>query len=86
MILSSYLVSLLLMGNPNAVVYPMNATVTEVNVEENTVTVTNEVGHMYKFEEAEDWLVGDGVNLIVSDNGTFNDKTDDIILSVSYTG
>ena len=49
-------------------------------------TYSDELEHMYKFEEAEDWLVGDGVNLIISDNGTFNDKTDDIILSVSYTG
>lgn len=89
MILSSYLISLLLMGNPNAVVavvYPQTAVVTEVSMEENLVEVTTPNGESFVFEEAEDWIIGDNVNMIMSDNGTFEDSTDDIILSVRYTG
>lgn len=86
MILSSYLISLLLMGNPNAVVYPQTAVVTEVSMEENLVEVTTPNGKSFVFEEAEDWMIGDNVNMIMSDNGTFEDSTDDIILSVRYTG
>lgn len=85
MILASYLISLLL-ANPNAVIYPQTAVVTEVSMEENLVEVTTPNGESFVFEEAEDWEIGDNVNMIMSNNGTFRDSTDDVIISVRYTG
>ena len=66
-------------------VYPASGFVTDMNVPENTVTVTDATGHEWAFEGTEDWFIGDGVSMILSDNGT-EIVTDDTILSVRYNG
>ena len=70
--------------------YPQTYIVTEVSEETDNgfylVTVESCTGFLYQFySEDEDWLPGDLVACIMSDNGTEN-ITDDEILSTRYAG
>lgn len=67
-------------------VYPETMIITEVNQAENIVTAETATGYIYSFSGTEDYTTGDIVSLIMSDNGTADNITDDIILSVQYSG
>lgn len=66
-------------------IYPRTAVVTEINRVDDIVTVTDNVGYMWQFTEADDWEVGDIASMIMHDNGTSH-ITDDTIVSVRYNG
>ena len=69
----------------NAEIYPKTAKVVEVNYVDNLVTIETCTGITYTFEGCEDWIEGDGVSLIMEDNGT-ESILDDYILMAEYTG
>ena len=69
----------------NAEIYPKTAKVIEVNEAEDLVTIETCTGITYTFEGCEDWTEGDGVSLIMEDNGT-ESILDDSILMAEYTG
>ena len=68
-----------------AEIYPKTAKVIEVNYDEDLVTIETCTGITYTFEGCEDWAEGDGVSLIMEDNGT-ESILDDCILMAEYTG
>lgn len=69
----------------SADIYPKTAKVVEVNYDEDLVTIETCTGITYTFEGCEDWTEGDGVSLIMEDNGT-ESILDDSILMAEYTG
>lgn len=69
----------------SAEMYPKTAKVIEVNYDEDLVTIETCTGITYTFEGCEDWIEGDGVSLIMEDNGT-ESILDDSILMAEYTG
>lgn len=69
----------------SAEIYPKTAKVVEVNYDEDLVTIETCTGITYTFEGCEDWTEGDGVSLIMEDNGT-ESILDDSILMAEYTG
>ena len=69
----------------SADIYPKTAKVVEVNYDEDLVTIETCTGITYTFEGCEDWAEGDGVSLIMEDNGT-ESILDDCILMAEYTG
>ena len=70
-------------ANQQKHLYPLTATVTEIN--NDTVTVEDTNGNLWSFNGAEDWQVGDGCALIMHDNST-SDIRDDVIISTRYQG
>ena len=69
----------------SAEIYPKTAKVIEVNYTDDLVTIETCTGITYTFEGCEDWIEGDGVSLIMEDNGT-ESILDDCILMAEYTG
>ena len=69
----------------SAEIYPKTAKVIEVNYADDLVTIETCTGITYTFEGCEDWVEGDGVSLIMEDNGT-ESILDDCILMAEYTG
>lgn len=65
--------------------YPTTTVVTEVNAE--TVKVRTFSGIEYTMpNEGEDWIEGDLASLIMEENGTSDDITDDNIITARYSG
>ncbi len=65
--------------------YPTTTVVTEVNAE--TVKVKTFSGIEYTMSgDGEDWLEGDLASLIMEENGTPDDITDDNIIVARYSG
>lgn len=69
----------------SADVYPMTAKVISVDYAEDVVLVQDYNGFIFAFEGCEDWFEGDGVSMVMDDNGT-EDITDDVILMAYYCG
>ncbi len=69
----------------SAEIYPKTAKVIEVNEVEDLVIIETCTGITYTFEGCEDWAEGDGISLIMDDNGT-ESIFDDCILMAEYTG
>ena len=67
-------------------IYPKSAIVTEVDYENDLVTITDFSGRMYAFYGCDDWYEGDICAAIMDDNGTPETVYDDIILEVRYCG
>lgn len=65
--------------------YPQTTVVTEVNYDENLVTVNCLNGNQFQFTGTEDWMKDDICSMIMFDCFT-NKVTDDIILDISYDG
>lgn len=65
--------------------YPQGFIVTEVNQEEDTITLTTATGYDYIWTGAEDWQEGDQVAAIMNDNGTPS-ILDDSIICIKYVG
>lgn len=61
--------------------YPLAATVTDIN--HNIVTVTDNNDFMWQFIGAEDWYIGDIAIMIMNDQNT-EIITDDTIIKVQY--
>ena len=69
----------------SAELYPETARVVILNEAEDLVTVETFNGHLFIFEGCEDYMVGDGVSLIMEDNGT-EKVFDDKIVMAQYCG
>ena len=68
-------------------IYPMSGKVVIINSMNDTVTFQTKAGFLYDFyTEDGDWMIGDNVAVIMSDNGTHDDVTDDEVLAVRYAG
>lgn len=79
------LIIIVLCGVATAELYPETARVIEVNYEEDTVTVETFNGFTFIFEGCEDYTEGDGVALIMEDNGTEKVYDDEIVMA-QYCG
>ncbi len=64
-------------------VYPCTAVVIATDEATDTVTVKDSIGFTWDFAGVEDWAVGDGVNMLMDNNGT-PQIADDIILQAIY--
>jgi len=78
------LVVLMLTASSGAEIYPETAKVVEVDYTTDLVTVETCTGFTFVFEGCEDWFEGDGVSLLMDDNGT-EFIVDDAILKAEYT-
>lgn len=65
----------------SAEIYPLTAKVTEVNYDDDTVTVETFTGFLFSFEGCEDWAEGDCASLIMDDNGTEKIFDDEIVMA-----
>lgn len=80
---------ILLGGDPSneaCQVYPKDAIVTEIDLENDTFTVTDFGGDDWVIEGVEDWEKGDKIGLIMYNNMTTETIYDDIVLTVRYEG
>ena len=66
-------------------IYPETAIITETDLETDLVTVETLNGNIFEFYGVEDYTTGDIVSMIMDSNKT-ETVTDDIILSVKYSG
>ncbi len=64
--------------------YP--ATMEITNISDNVVTMETATGHIFEMSGPEDYEIGDLVSLVMDDNGTPDDITDDSIISARYSG
>lgn len=67
-------------------IYPAAGTVIQTDRAAGLVTVQTACGHVWQFEGVEDWNPGDGCALLMSNNGTPDSVTDDVIINARYTG
>ena len=65
--------------------YPETMVVTNLNTENDIVTMETSTGFIYEMDGVDDYMVGDLVSLIMDDNGTA-DIRDDRIVSAQYAG
>lgn len=72
--------------NSSAALYPETMIITEVNQDKNLVTAETATGFIYSFSGTEDYQVNDLISCIMNDNVTEDNITDDIIVSVQYSG
>ena len=79
------LIIIALCGVATAELYPETARVIAVNHEKDTVTVQTFNDFIFVFEGCEDYMEGDGVALIMEDNGTEKVFDDEIIMA-QYCG
>lgn len=73
-------------GNPFAEechIYPLSAEITDVNYEDDIITITDYSGEEWVYEGCEDWEIGDGASLIMYNNMTL-EIYDDVILTIKY--
>ena len=71
---------------PEVKQYPTCGIIVENDERTETVTVEDFNGNHWQFNGVEDWLVGDIVSMIMSDNGTPDTIYDDQIVMVKYSG
>lgn len=65
-------------------IYPATGIVSEVNYEENLVSVKDFSGNIWQFTETDDWAVGDICSMIMDSKKT-EEIEDDEILAVRYS-
>lgn len=66
--------------------YPSYGKVIKVDRKSDTISVKDCYGNVWVWEGAEDWGKGDGVALLMYDNGTPNKVKDDKIIKIRYVG
>ena len=66
--------------------YPDAAIISDIDEELDKVILEDANGMMFSFYGVSDWFVGDFVALIMHDNGTDSDISDDVIVDVNYPG
>lgn len=59
--------------------YPLTAFVTEINANENLISVTDNNGQVWQFDDSSDWRNGDICSMIMNDNGTENIFDDEVV-------
>lgn len=62
--------------------YPQAARV--VDIQKDEIYLRDGAGNIWRWQGAEDWQIGDGAAMIMSNNGT-KDIYDDIIVSIKYS-
>lgn len=67
-----------------AEVYPTILIIRQIDTETDTVTAVDLKGHVYTFSHCHDWYNGDVCAATMLDPGTYNDPTDDIVLTLLY--
>lgn len=65
--------------------YPKTGIITEINETANTAIFTDKNGHEWKFEDIEDYEIGDIISVIMDGKKTMS-IYDDKILAVNYSG
>lgn len=60
--------------------YPLVAFVTEINTNENLISVTDSSGQIWQFSDSSNWRNGDVCSMIMNDNGTENIFDDEIVV------
>ena len=63
--------------------YAKTAIVTDLNKDDDVVTVTDSSGYMWEFSGCEDWMLNDYCSMVMYDNNTAL-IFDDIIIDVKY--
>lgn len=71
-------------GSKTENLYALTTVVVTLESDTDTVVVEDATGHIWAFYGIEDWQLGDGASLLMSDSGTEN-ICDDEILSARYT-
>lgn len=66
--------------------YAKSAIVTEIDYENNLVSVTDYNGFVWQFFGCEDWAEGDICAMVMNNNGTSETIFDDVIVNTSYSG
>lgn len=66
-------------------IYPATMQVTDIDYNNDVVTIETATGFVYQFTGTEDYSENDLVSCIMFSNGT-TDITDDVILTVRYSG
>jgi len=69
----------------NVNIYPTTMVVTDINYQEDYITLTDCNGESWEWSGVEDWQVNDMASCLLSDNGTHN-IYDDQILEIRYCG
>lgn len=65
--------------------YPETFIVYEANAEENYIILRDFNGHLFRWNNCEDWLEGDIASAVMDSNGT-EGITDDRIVMLKYSG
>lgn len=63
--------------------YAKVAIVTDLNKDDDVVTVTDSSGYMWEFSGCEDWMLNDYCSMVMYDNNTAL-IFDDVIIDVKY--
>mgnify|MGYP007119871732 CR=1 FL=1 len=66
--------------------YPSYGKVVKVDRKKDTISIRDAYGNVWVWDGAEDWRKGDGVALLMYDNGTPNKIKDDKIIKIRYVG
>lgn len=66
--------------------YPLFTVVVNVDKEDDVVVVETHDGEMFEFDGVGEWEENNICSMIMDDNGTPNDVTDDIIIVTKYDG
>ena len=79
-------VTLILFVGRQHEIYPTSMIVTEIDYENDLVTIVDFTGNAFQFFGCEDWCENDICAVIMDDNGTPETIYDDIITQVRYCG
>jgi hypothetical protein len=66
-------------------IYPATMIVTNINYQEDYITLTDTNGNSWEWSGVEDWEINDIASCLLSDNSTAN-IYDDEFLTVQYSG
>ena len=66
--------------------YPSYGKVVKVDRKKDTISIRDTYGNVWVWSGAEDWHKGDGVALLMYDNGTPDKVKDDKIIKLRYVG
>lgn len=69
----------------HAEIYPTTFIVTNINVDNNLLTLTDFTGNEWLYESIEDWFIGD-ITSAIMDNNNSEHIEDDIIIQLKYEG
>lgn len=63
--------------------YPQAARV--VDIQQDEIYLRDGAGNIWRWQGAEDWEIGDGVAMILTNNGTPDNVKDDVIVNIKYS-
>lgn len=79
-------VTMLLILKLSECLYPSYGKVVKVDRKNDVIRIKDVYGNVWMWSGAEDWHKGDGVALLMYDNGTPNKVKDDKIVKLRYVG